>query len=245
MILSTRFSSDIESELELFEKNIRRYEQESGKTLDDEILLGVVINGLQDNSMRDHIIRNSSRLMTYQLARTELLEIARTSSVLNQMPVPMEIGGVPKGKSKSKGQSKGPKGKGKSNDQKGSSSKGKGQGQSGHKCENPNKDKECHYRHRKGHLKADCRVRIKDEKRKGGKGNKPKGNAAIPEEEPQGEPLSVTVDQDELDSFVAGAIDSKKWILVDSGAGSHLFTKDFDPHSQKQNGCSQSKEKLD
>ena len=65
LILSTRFSSDIESELELFEKNIRRYEQESGKTLDDEILLGVVINGLQDNSMRDHIIRNSSRLTTY------------------------------------------------------------------------------------------------------------------------------------------------------------------------------------
>ena len=89
LILSTRFSSDIESELELFEKNIRRYEQESGKTLDDEILLGVVINGLQDNSMRDHIIRNSSRLTTYQLVRTELLEIARTSRVLNQMPVPM------------------------------------------------------------------------------------------------------------------------------------------------------------
>ena len=234
LILSTRFSSDIESELELFEKNIRRYEQESGKTLDDEILLGVVINGLQDNSMRDHIIRNSSRLTTYQLVRTELLEIARTSRVLNQMPVPMEIGGVPKGKTKGKGQNKGPKGKGKSNDQKGSSSKGKGQGQSGHKGENPNKDKECHYCHRKGHLKADCRVRIRDEKNKSGKGSKPKGNAAIPEEEPQGEPLSATVDQDELDSFVAGAIDSKKWILVDSGAGSHLFTKDFDPHSQSR-----------
>ena len=139
LILSTRFSSDIESELELFDKNIRRYEQESGKTLDDEILLGVVISGLQDNSMRDHIIRNSSRLTIYQLVRTELLEIARTSRVLNQMAVPMEIGGVPKGKSKSKGQSKGPKGKGKSTDQKGSSSKGKGQGQSGHRGENPNK----------------------------------------------------------------------------------------------------------
>ena len=46
--------------------------------------------------------------------------------------------------------------------------------------------------------------------------------------------MSATVDQDELDSVVAGAIDSKKWILVDSGAGSHLFTKDFDPHSQNR-----------
>ena len=141
------------------------------------------------------------------------------------MPVPMEIGGVPEGKNRGKDQNKGPKGKGKSNGQKGSSSKGKGHGQSGHKGENPNKDKECHYCHGKGHLKADCRARIKDEQGKGGKGNKPKGDAAIPEEEPQGDPLSATVDQDDLDSFVAGAIDAKRLILVDSGAGSHLFTK--------------------
>jgi 6,7-dimethyl-8-ribityllumazine synthase len=33
----------------MFDKNIRRYEAESGKTLDDEILLGVVIAGLQDH----------------------------------------------------------------------------------------------------------------------------------------------------------------------------------------------------
>ena len=52
LVLSTRFGSDTEAELELFEKNIRRYEQESGKSLDDEILLGVVINGLQDGSIR-------------------------------------------------------------------------------------------------------------------------------------------------------------------------------------------------
>lgn len=38
--------------------------------------------------------------------------------------------------------------------------------------------------------------------------------------------------QSNLDSLVAGAIDSKKMILVDTGAGSHLFTKDFDPCAQ-------------
>ena len=36
LILNTRFSgNDLESELEQFEKNVRRYEQESGKSIDD------------------------------------------------------------------------------------------------------------------------------------------------------------------------------------------------------------------
>ena len=43
--------------------------------------------------MTDHVMRNSSRLSRYHLVRGELLEIARTSRVLNQMPQPMEIGG--------------------------------------------------------------------------------------------------------------------------------------------------------
>ena len=112
--MATRFGSDIEAELELFEKNIRRYEQESGKALDDEILLGVGINGLQENSMRDHIIRNATRLTCDQAVRSELLEIARTSRVLNQMPAPMEIGAIPKGKGKQpKGGGKGKENKGK------------------------------------------------------------------------------------------------------------------------------------
>ena len=37
--------------------------------------------------------------------------------------------------------------------------------------------------------------------------------------QPQGEPLSATLDQSDLDSSVAGAIESKKMILVDTGAG--------------------------
>ena len=38
-ILCTRFTNDVEAELEQFEKIIRRCEAESGKTLDDEVLL--------------------------------------------------------------------------------------------------------------------------------------------------------------------------------------------------------------
>ena len=205
LILATRFGSDIEAELELFEKNIRRYEQESGKALDDEILLGVVINGPQENSMRDHIIRNATRLTSYQAVRSELLEIARTSRVLIQMPAPMEIGAIPKGKGKQpKGGGKGKenKGKGKGYGGKGENQSGKGKSSNGY--QNPNKDKECHYCHKKGHLKSDCRQRMKDEKGKG-KGGK-MSTAAVPQEEP----LSATI-ADESDSLIAGVFNSQHW----------------------------------
>ena len=64
-ILATKFGSDIEAELESFDKVVRRYEMESGKTIDDEMLLGIVIHGLQDQATRDHLIMNASRLTTY------------------------------------------------------------------------------------------------------------------------------------------------------------------------------------
>ena len=118
--------------------------------------------------MRDHVIRNSSRLNSYHLVRSELLEIARTSRVLNQVPQPMEIGATPKGKGKGKDKGKNPKGKGKSPDSKGARSsseqKGKGKRSDTNKKENPNKDKECHYCHRKGHIKSECRVKQKDDR---------------------------------------------------------------------------------
>ena len=221
-ILCTRFtSSDVEEELELFKKTIRRYEAESGKTLDDEVLLGVVINGLQDSEVRNHILRSSSRLTSYQAVRTELLEMARATRVINNLPQPMEIGGAPKGKWTAKGEKAGKKGK-----DKGIPGTGKGPGNSLLKT--------CLYCGKPGHVKAECRKRKADEKSKGkeGKGNKggkakggKRGNAALPEEEPQGEPLSSVVGDEEI---LAATVSGKDLILVDTGAGSNLFTKGFD-----------------
>ena len=89
LILATKFGTDIEAELESFDKTVPRYEMESGKTLDEEILLGIVIQGVQDQSMKEHLIKNAARLNTYEAVKTELLEIARTNRVLQSMPVAM------------------------------------------------------------------------------------------------------------------------------------------------------------
>ena len=228
LILSTRFSNDIESELEAFDKTIRRYESESGKTLDDEILLGVVVNGLQDSATRDHIIRNSARLTTFQQVRTELLEIARTNRVLSQMPAPMDIGALPKGKG-----GKGKKGKG---DQKGGKGSGKSATKDGKGKEtpktNPNADKECFYCKKKGHVKAECRKKAADDKQKSkGSGKHRTPNAAAPSDEP--EPMSATPTQET--TFIASAIAGQHEVLVDTGAGMHLFQAGFDQFATKLN----------
>ena len=84
---------------------------ESGTSIDDEIILGIVFHGLQDQATRDHVFTTSDTV------RTELLEMAGANRVLQQMPVPMDISAAPyKGKGKGKkGDTKGkdPKGKGK------------------------------------------------------------------------------------------------------------------------------------
>ena len=107
-LLSTRFSQDVEADIPAFEKVVRRYEQETGKGLDDQLKVGIVMNAVTDPGLKDHLIRNAVRLKTYMALKDELLEVARTSRVLNSSPVPMEIGAVPKGP---KGRGKGDKGK--------------------------------------------------------------------------------------------------------------------------------------
>ena len=226
LILATRFGQDLEAELEGFDKTIRRYEMESGKTIDEEMLLGIVVNGVQDQSIRDHIIRNSSRLNTYKALRDELLEMARTNRVLQQMPVAMEIGATPYSK-KGKGVGKDPNGKGKDKGgKKGKGEKGgKPKGSPSGKGNNPHADKECRYCHKMGHIKADCRKRLADEAKdtKGKKGSgKPRTHAAAPDQEP--EPASAMVD------LIAGVV-PRQQILVDTGAGNHLFPKGFDKYA--------------
>eukprot|EP00439_Symbiodinium_sp_Y106_P010479 s4429_g1.t1 len=118
VLWGTKFGQDFEGELAAFEQSLRQFESESGKQIDEEFLLGVIINGLTDQSLGDHVIRNAARLTTYSQVKAELLDIARTNRVIQQLPQPMDIGALPnkgggKGKDKGKGGGKGKdKGKG-------------------------------------------------------------------------------------------------------------------------------------
>ena len=67
--------------------------------------MGVVILGMQDSRVKEHLICNTARLDTWITTREEL-EITRTQQYINAQPAPMQLGATQKGKGKEKGKPK-------------------------------------------------------------------------------------------------------------------------------------------
>ena len=137
-----------QASLEGFEKDIREFQNQTGHEVPDFILGGILVNGVQDPALKDHLVMHSARLDNYAKLRAEVWEIARAKSML--VGDPMEVDALRKGKGKGKDNDKG-KGKGKW--QQGEKGKGKYKGK---------KEVECFYCGRLGHKKTDCRKRQVD-----------------------------------------------------------------------------------
>ncbi|CAK0888842.1 unnamed protein product, partial [Prorocentrum cordatum] len=122
---------------------------------------GVIMSGIENEKLADHLSLNVSRLVTYDDLKTELKTICssrrRWAAVGSggDGVVPMQVGATGKGKGKD-GKGKGKDGKGKKGDSKGKKGDPKG------------KDREtrsCHYCGKAGHLAADCRRKKAGEKK--------------------------------------------------------------------------------
>ncbi|CAE7207180.1 RE2 [Symbiodinium natans] len=167
-ILRYKFEGDLVSCIESFERKVREYEKQSGKDVDDETVIGIVILGVEDQTVKEHLIRHSSRLDTWKKMRAEIIEIARTQKYLQSTPQPMDVGGLPK--KPHKGSPKGAKGdgkgdKGKSTGKDAGGKKGGDKGGKGDKKKGP-----CFYCQKPGHTKAECRKRAADLKKAENKG---------------------------------------------------------------------------
>ena len=96
-------SSDLAVEIETLERDVRKWEEQSKKTLDDDIKMSVLMGGMQNQQVRQHLELNASRLTDYPTARAEVLNfaVARRTWVLDD---PMQIGAIrnPKGGKKGK-----------------------------------------------------------------------------------------------------------------------------------------------
>ena len=107
--------------------------------------------------MKEHLIRNSVRITSWNQMREEILEITRTQQYIDSQPMPMQLGANPKSKGKGK------EGKGKDKG-KGKDVKGKRQG---HACEERivqeskerRSEKVLLYCNKTGHVRAECRKR--------------------------------------------------------------------------------------
>ena len=107
-VLGYRFRDEIPSWRRSREL-VHDYEKQSTKTADDDIKMGVTMLGMEDVRFKEHLIRNSVRITSWNQMREEILEITRTQQYIDSQPMPMQLGANPK----SKGKGKDSKGKGK------------------------------------------------------------------------------------------------------------------------------------
>lgn len=89
-------NGDLAVEIERFEKDVRRYEDQSGRKLDDDVKMSILIGGMQNTKVKDHLELNASRLEKYAQMRNEVINFAvarRTWTTPEDDP--MMIGAVP------------------------------------------------------------------------------------------------------------------------------------------------------
>ena len=102
-----------------FERTVHDNENQSTKTVDDDIKIGVTMLGMEDMRVKEHFIRNSVRITNWNQMREEIPDITRIQQYIDSQPMPMQFGANPKSKGKgkeSKGKGKDIKGKDKAKD---------------------------------------------------------------------------------------------------------------------------------
>ena len=114
-VLGYRFRDDIPTKLAAFERTVHDYDNQSTKTVHDDTKTGVTVLGMEDMRVKEHLIRNSVIITSWNQMREEILEITRTQQYIDSQPMPMQLGA----NAKSKGKGKDSKGKGKGKDVKG------------------------------------------------------------------------------------------------------------------------------
>ena len=150
-LLNFDFSGDMIAKVEAFERELAQYERTSGEEVSDGIRVGVVLQRLEESSLKQHLLLNAERLSSWADFRSELINVRRAQQIVNASAQPMEVGALD-GKYGKKGKKGGGKGKG-----------------------SPSSDVVCHNCGRKGHRKADCWYAQGKGGQGGGKGDKGAG----------------------------------------------------------------------
>ena len=151
-VLEYRFRDDIPTKLAAFERTVHDYENQTTKTVDDDMQIGVTMLGMEDMQVKEHLVRNSVRITSWNQMREEILEITRTQQYIDSQPMPMQLRANPKSKGKGKGKGKDIKGKDKVKNVKNESSK---------KMKS-NDRRKCFCCNKTGHVRAEYRQRLKD-----------------------------------------------------------------------------------
>ena len=132
---------------EQFRHLFRKYEEQSGKSVTDNVRQAVFQAGIKDAAIRDHLALHAGRLNSFDKMATEVSTVARTR--IENDVVPMDVS-VLNGKG-----GKGKDGKAKT--------KAKEDRDNSDPKSNSNKDRKCFYCDKVGHIKGDCRKKKRDD----------------------------------------------------------------------------------
>ena len=135
-ILNGRFKGDAQNDFESWERDIGSFEKQTSLDIPDFEKAGMIINGLQEEPLRRHMVLHTSRLDTYEKLRLEVTEIAR-AKVMTVNLVPMEVDALLQGQGE------------------------QGEGCPGHKSPDA-KEMERYNCDKQGHKKSDCLRRKAD-----------------------------------------------------------------------------------
>ena len=149
--------SQLIDRIEQFRHLVRKYEEQSGESVTDNVRQGVFQAGIKDAAIRDHLALHAGRLNSFDKMAAEVSTVARTRS--EDDVVPMDVS-VLKGKGGKGKDGKGKEGKGKEGKRK---TKAKDDRDKFDPKSSSNKFKKCFYCDKFGHVRADCRKKKRDD----------------------------------------------------------------------------------
>ena len=129
-LMNWSFAGDIQSRMELFDRELQRYETRARESVSLNLRVGMVLNGLDRGPLKDHLLLNSAKYLTWQEFKSEIVNYRRATQAIADSGgvTPMDVGAF----------TKGDKGRG----------RGAGKG---------TQDQTCHNCGGRGHFKKDCK----------------------------------------------------------------------------------------
>ena len=93
------FAGDIQSRMELFDRELQRYETGAREAVSLNLRVGMVLNGLDKGPLKDHLLLNSAKYLTWQEFKSEIVNYRRaTQAVADSGGVtPMDVGAFTEG----------------------------------------------------------------------------------------------------------------------------------------------------
>lgn len=74
--------------------------RKSGKTIDEDVMVGIVLSNMRDAEMQNHLVLHQKRFSIFRQVRDEVVDINRTRMATGV--IPMDVSAIGKGKGKGK-----------------------------------------------------------------------------------------------------------------------------------------------